>query len=163
MEEPLAVNKIRTLDDFDVSGKTVLVRTDFNCPVGTETSQLKDDTRIMAAAETIEELARKGARVVILSHQGDPLDYHNFLSLAQHAERLRSVLGRPVSFIDDVCGPAARNAVKTLGDGEILLLENVRYHTEETIIFEKQVALSPAEQAKTPIVAKLAPLICIKG
>ena len=149
---------MKTLDDFDVKGKAVLVRVDFNCPVDAETARIKDDTRIRAAAPTIRELAEKGARVVVLSHQGDPLDYQNFLSLAEHAERLQVVLGRPVAFIDDVCGPAARDRVRALSDGDVLLLENVRYHTEETIIFEKQVALSPAEQAATPVVAKLAPL-----
>jgi len=150
--------RIKTLDDFDVAGRTVLVRTDFNCPVEPESGRIKDDTRIRAAAPTISELARKGARVVILSHQGDPLDYQNFFSLREHATRLQHAMGGPVEFIDDVCGPAARERIRTLRDGEVLLLENVRYHTEETIIFEKQVGLSPERQAKTPLVARLAPL-----
>ena len=150
--------KIRTLDDIEVEGKTVFVRVDFNCPVEKGTGRIKDDTRIRAAAPTIAELADRWARVVVLSHQGDPLDYQNFFSLAEHAARLETALGRTVGFINDVCGPAARAGVKALKDGEILLLENVRQHTEETIIFEKQVALSPVEQAKTPVVSKLAPL-----
>jgi len=149
---------IKTLDDFTVRGKTVLVRVDFNCPVEKGTKRIKDDTRIRAAAPTISELAEKGARVVVLSHQGDPLDYQNFTTLAEHAERLSTALGKPVIFIDDVCGPAARERISQLGEGEVLLLENVRYHTEETILFEKQVGMSPAEQARTPVVAKLAPL-----
>ncbi|GAF68090.1 unnamed protein product, partial [marine sediment metagenome] len=123
---------IKTLDDFTVRGKTVLVRVDFNCPVEKGTKRIKDDTRIRAAAPTIAELAEKRARVVVLSHQGDPLDYQNFTTLAEHAERLSAVLGKPVIFIDDVCGPAARKRISQLGEGEILLLENVRYHTEET-------------------------------
>jgi len=149
---------MKTLDDFTVRGKTVLVRVDFNCPVEKGTKRIKDDTRIRAAAPTIGELSEKGARVVVLSHQGDPLDYQNFTTLAEHAERLAAVLGKPVLFIDDVCGPAARERISQLGEGEVLLLENVRYHTEETIIFEKQVGMSPAEQAGTPVVAKLTPL-----
>jgi len=149
---------MKTLDDFNLRGKTVLVRTDFNCPVLPPTRQIKDDTRIRLGAPTIAELADAGARVVVLSHQGDPLDYQNFTSLAEHAQRLAAVLERSVEFIDDVCGPAARQRIGQLEDGQVLLLENVRYHTEETIIFEKQVALSPAEQARTPVVAKLAPL-----
>ena len=149
---------IKTLDDFNVRGKTVLVRVDFNCPVEKDTKRIRDDTRIRAAAPTLSELAETGARVVVLSHQGDPLDYQNFTTLAEHAERLAGVLGKPVIFIDDVCGPAARERIRELADGEILLLENVRYHTEETIIFEKQVGMSPADQARTPVVAKLAPL-----
>ena len=153
----MALN-LKTLDDIHVKGKTVFVRADFNCPVEQGTGRITDDTRIRAAAPTISELAESGARVVVLSHQGDPLDYQNFFSLAEHAERLAEALGREVGFIDDVCGPAARERIKALRDGDVLLLENVRYHTEETIIFEKQVALPPAEQAKTPVVAKLAPL-----
>jgi phosphoglycerate kinase len=149
---------IRTLDDFQVRGKTVLLRVDINCPVETGTKRIKDDTRIRASTPTISELAEKGARVVVLAHQGDPLDYQNYTSLAEHAERLSQALKRPIVFVDDVCGPAARERIRALRDGEILLLENVRYHTEETIIFEKQVALPPAEQARTPVVAKLAPL-----
>jgi len=149
---------IRTLDDFDFDGKTVLLRTDFNCPVEAGSGRIKDDTRIRAAVPTIDELARKGARVVILSHQGDPLDYQNFFSLREHAGRLRKALGRPVAFLDDVCGPAARDRIKALRDGDVLLLDNVRHHTEETIIFEKQVGLPPERQAKTPVVARLAPL-----
>jgi phosphoglycerate kinase len=107
---------------------------------------------------TIKELAEAGAKVVVLAHQGDPLDYQNFTSLAEHAERLSKALEKPVQYIDDVCGPAARQAIQALQPGQILMLENVRYHTEETIIFEKHVRMSPTDQAKTPVVAKLAPL-----
>jgi len=152
------VVKIRTLDEFDVKGKRVLVRADFNCPLERETKRIKDDTRIRLAAPTIRELSERGARVVVLSHQGDPLDYQNFTSLAEHTERLSRAIGKPVAFTDDISGPAARERIKALRDGEVLLLENVRYLTEETIIFEKRLALSPEEQARTRLVSKLAPL-----
>ncbi|MGQ9585624.1 MAG: phosphoglycerate kinase [Anaerolineae bacterium] len=149
---------VLTLDDFQLQGKTVLLRVDINSPVDLETKAIKDDTRIQRCLPTIRELAEKGARVVILAHQGDPLDYQNFTSMEQHARVLSRLLGREVAFLDDVAGPAARERIRRLQDGQILLLENVRIHTEETIIFEEEVSLSPAEQAKTYIVRNLAPL-----
>ena len=152
------IDGIRTLDDFDVAGKTVLLRVDINSPVDSQTKLIKDDTRIKASVPTIRELAEKRAKVVLLAHQADPMDYQNFTSLEEHALLLQQALGLQVQFIDDVVGPAAREAIKSLGEGEILLLENVRIHTEETIIFEKLLKLTPAEQAKTIVVQKLAPL-----
>ncbi len=149
---------VLTLDDFELRSKTVLLRVDINSPVDLATKAIKDDTRIQRCLPTIRELAEKGARVVVLAHQGDPLDYQNFTSLEQHARSLSRLLGREVAFLDDVAGPAARERIRRLRDGEILLLENVRIHTEETIIFEEEVNLSPAEQAKTYIVRNLAPL-----
>ena len=152
------IDGIRTLDDFEVAGKTVLLRVDINSPVDAQTKRIKDDTRIRASAPTIRELSEKKAKVVILAHQADPMDYQNFTSLEEHALLLQQALGLQVQFIDDVVGPAAREAIKSLREGEILLLENVRIHTEETIIFEKQLKLTSAEQAKTIVVRKLAPL-----
>lgn len=147
-----------TLDDCELAGKTVLLRVDINSPVDRQTKQIKDDTRIRRCLPTIRELADKGARTVILAHQGDPLDYQNFTPLAQHADLLSRLLRYSVAYLDDVAGPAARAAIGALKDGEILLLENVRIHTEETIIFEEEVQLSPAEQAQTYVVRNLAPL-----
>jgi phosphoglycerate kinase len=147
-----------TLDDFEVTGKTVLLRVDINSPLDRETRTIKDDTRMRRCLPTIRELSDRGARVVVLAHQGDPLDYHNFTPLAQHAEYLARLLERPVDYLDDVAGPAARERIRALRDGEILLLENVRIHTEETIVFEESVRLGPAEQAETYIVRNLAPL-----
>jgi phosphoglycerate kinase len=150
--------KVLTLDDFALEGKTVLLRVDINSPVDPRTKQIKDDTRIRRCLPTIQELADHGARVVILAHQGDPLDYHNFTTLDQHARVLSRLLGCPVAYLDDVAGPAARERIRALQKGEILLLENVRLHTEETIVFEEAVRLSPAEQAQTYVVRNLAPL-----
>ena len=149
---------VLTLDDFDVKGKTVLLRVDINSPVDRVTKRIKDDTRIRRCLPTIRELSDRGARTVILAHQGDPLDYQNFTPLAQHAEALTRLLGCPVLHLDDVAGPGARALIGTLQDGDVLLLENVRIHTEETIIFEEEVQLTPAEQAQTYIVRNLAPL-----
>jgi phosphoglycerate kinase len=149
---------VLTLDDFDLQGKTVLLRVDINAPLDRETRQIRDDMRLRRCLPTIAELSERGARTVILAHQGDPLDYQNFTPLDQHAEALARLLGRPVPYLDDVAGPAARERIRALRNGDVLLLENVRIHTEETIIFEEQVALTPAEQAGTFIVRHLAPL-----
>jgi phosphoglycerate kinase len=150
--------RVLTLDDFDLKGKTVLLRVDINSPVDRQTRAIKDDMRIRRCLPTIREIADRGARVAILAHQGDPLDYQNFTPLVEHATLLSRLLNRPVAYLDDVAGPAARERIGTLRDGEILLLENVRIHTEETIIFEEEVRLEPAEQARTYVVRHLAPL-----
>jgi phosphoglycerate kinase len=150
--------QVLTLDDFELKGKTVLLRVDVNSPVDRQTGAIRDDMRIRRCLPTIQELADRGARVAILAHQGDPLDYQNFTPLAEHAALLSRLLKRPVAHLDDVAGPAARERIRTLRDGEILLLENVRIHTEETIIFEEEVRLDPEEQAGTYIVRNLAPL-----
>jgi phosphoglycerate kinase len=150
--------KVLTLDDFELKGKTVLLRVDINSPIDHQTRAIKDDTRIRRCLPTLEELAERGARTVILAHQGDPLDYQNFGPLAEHARVLSHLLRRPVAYLDDVAGPAARARIAALQNGDILLLENVRIHTEETIIFEEKVRLSPADQAQTYVVRYLAPL-----
>src|SRR3972149_5164917 len=107
----MVLDGIMTLDDFDVKGKTVLLRVDINSPVDAVTKKIKDDTRLSKSTPTIKELSDKGARVVILAHQADPLDYQNFTSLEEHAQYLERFVGRKVDFIDDVVGPAAREGV----------------------------------------------------
>jgi phosphoglycerate kinase len=149
---------ILNLDDFDFQGKTVLLRVDINSPIDPQTKRIKDDTRIKRSLPTIEELSGKAAKVVILAHQGDPLDYQNFTTLEEHAQILARLLGQEVTYIDDVVGPAAREMIRALEEGQILLLENIRIHTEETIIFEEMVKLSPRRQTDTLLVRKLAPL-----
>ncbi|MBN1557898.1 MAG: phosphoglycerate kinase [Lentisphaerae bacterium] len=152
------IGKIKTLDDIDPAGRTVLLRVDINCPVDGATKRITDDTRIRRSAGTLRELSDAGAKTVILAHQADPLDYRNFTLLEEHRERLAGILGRPVDYISDVVGPAALERVRELQPGGLLLLENVRIHTEETVIFEKEARLSPAEQAQTLVVRRLAPL-----
>jgi phosphoglycerate kinase len=96
--------KYLTLDDVKVKNKVVLVRVDFNSPVDPETKEVLDDTRIKAHGETtIKELAEKGAKVVILAHQGRKGD-PDFIPLKQHAEILGKVLIKPVKYVDDVFG-----------------------------------------------------------
>ena len=149
---------INTLDDLDVGGKTVLCRVDINAPLDTSSGALRDTTRLKGCAPTVRELAERGARLVLLAHQGGDLEYHNYASTEPHAAVMSELVGRPVGFIDDVCGPAARDAVRSLGSGEILLLDNVRFCGEELTLFERKLDLSPEDQAKTLVVRKLAPL-----
>ena len=149
---------INTLDDFAWGGKTVLCRVDINAPLDKETGGLRDITRLKGCAPTVRELAEAGARVVLLAHQGGDLEYHNYASTEPHAAVMSGLVGRPVGFVDDVCGPAARDAVAGLADGEILLLDNVRFCGEELTLFETKLNLSPQDQAKTLVVRKLAPL-----
>jgi len=148
---------INTLDDFDFKGKTVLCRLDLNSPYDLSNDKLKDITRIEAAVPTIKELSGKGAKLVLMSHQGGDLEYKNFVSTSYHAKVLAGLLAKEVIFIDDICGPAARDAIKSLRQGDILLLDNVRYIAEEMTLFETKLKLSAAEQAKTYVISKLAP------
>jgi len=149
---------IKTLDDFEFNGKTVIARLDLNSPFDRESKKLKDINRIKAAIPTIKELSKAGAKLVIMTHQGGDLEYHNYRSTKLHANEISNLLGKNINFIDDVCGPAAREEIKKLSQGQILLLDNVRYMAEEMTLFETKLKLSPQEQAKTIIVRKLAPL-----
>jgi phosphoglycerate kinase len=149
---------ILTLDDFDFRDKTVILRVDINSPIDQATGGLADDNRIRKSLPTICELAEAGARTAILAHQGDTEDYRSMVSLAPHAERLAELLGGPVGFVADVCGPAAVERVRALQNGELLLLENVRYLTEEVSTFVNFVKLTPEEMARTWLVRTLAPL-----
>jgi phosphoglycerate kinase len=140
-----------TIDDLEVEGKTVLVRVDINSPVDPLTGLLLDDTRIRLHAETIAELANKGAKTVIIAHQSRP-GKKDFTTLEQHAEALSNLLDRPVSYVDDIFGSNAREAIGGLHSGDILLLENVRFYSEEILQRE------PPQQAETHMVKLLSPL-----
>ena len=139
-----------TMDDFDFKNKTVLVRVDFNSPLDSNRN-LTDDTRIRMHAPTIKELMDRGAKVVILAHQGRPGD-PDYSTLQKHGERLSEVLGRPVKYVDDVYGERAIKAIKGLKGGEALLLENVRSVPDELA------KMTPEEFAKTPYIKTLAGL-----
>lgn len=149
---------IHTLDEYTLKGKTVLCRLDINQPVDRATNTLKSINRIRACTETVQELADAGAKVVLLAHQGSDIEYKNFYTTAPHAKVLTELLGREVRFIDDVTGPAAREAIQSLKEGEILLLDNVRFCSEEQTLFEMKLLLTHEQQAKTQVVEKLAPL-----
>jgi len=120
----------KTIDSVDVAGKRVLVRVDLNVPM--KSGQVTDATRIERAAPTLAELAAKGAKVIVLSHFGRP-DGERVpeMSLRPLVEPLSKALGKPVAFAEDCIGPLAEEAVRTLKPGEVLLLENLRFHKEE--------------------------------
>lgn len=149
---------IRTLDELHLSGKTVLCRVDINQPVDRASGTLKSINRIRACVPTVRELSDKGAKVVLMAHQGSDIEYKNYYTTKPHAAVLSELLGREVKWIDDVCGPAAREAIRSLKDGEILLLDNVRFVAEEQTLFETKLRLTHEQQARTLLVEKLAPL-----
>jgi len=149
---------INTIDEFELAGKTVICRMDFNQPVDRATDSLKSTQRIEAAVPTIKELSDAGAKVVLLCHQGSDIEYQNFYCTRPHAKVLSGLLGREVKWVEDVCGPTAREAIKAMKDGEIILLDNVRFCSEEQTLFELKLKLSHEDQAKTQVVTKLAPL-----
>ncbi|MBF0374910.1 MAG: phosphoglycerate kinase [Alphaproteobacteria bacterium] len=121
----------RTLDDLDVRGKRVLVRADLNVPM--KDGKVTDATRIERSAATFADLAKAGARVVIITHFGRPKGKPNpDMSLRPLIEPISKALGgRPVAFAEDCIGPAASVVVDALKDGEVCLLQNVRFHAEE--------------------------------
>ncbi len=120
----------RDVTTIDPRGRRVLVRVDFNVPV--KDGKVTDDTRIVGAVPTIRWLVDHGGRVILMSHLGRPKGGPEpKYSLRPVAARLADRLGRPVAFADDCVGPAAEQAVAKLHDGDVLLLENVRFHPEE--------------------------------
>ncbi|MEA1943728.1 MAG: phosphoglycerate kinase [Euryarchaeota archaeon] len=141
--------KIHTLDDIETSGKTVLMRADLNSPIDPATGEITDSTRIRGHVETVNDLV--DAKLVILAHQGRPGD-SDFVTLEQHAEILNELVRQDVKYMPDIFGPAAKTAIKDLSEGEVLVLENVRFFSEEVLN-------RPAEvQKETLLVKSLAPL-----
>jgi phosphoglycerate kinase len=123
------LNRFRTLDDADVNGKRVLVRVDFNVPM--QDGKVADASRIEEVVSTITEIADKGGKVILLSHFGRPKRPDPKYSLRPAAAELSRIIGRPVAFAEDCIGPIAQAAVAAMQDGDILCLENTRFHPEE--------------------------------
>ena len=119
----------RTIDQLEVAGKRVLVRADLNVPA--KDGKVTDTTRIDRSAATIKDLAGRGARVVILTHFGRPKGRDEKFSQRLLIEPLSQAIGQPVAWADDCVGPAAEMIVNGLGEGQVALLENVRFHPEE--------------------------------
>src|SRR5262245_56603206 len=136
------MNRFRTLDDVDVKGKRVLLRVDLNVPM--ENGRVTDATRLERVAPTITELSDKGGKVILLAHFGRPKGRDAKESLKPVAEALSKVVNKPVAFADDCGGAPAATAVAALNDGDILCLENTRFHKEE----EKNDPAFVAELAK---------------
>ncbi len=141
-----------TIDDFNMEDKTVLLRVDINSPVDPNTGYILDDTRIRMHAETIAEISDRDAKVVILAHQSRP-GKKDFTTLEQHSKALSQILKKPVNYVDDIFGSNARGFISRMRKGEILLLENVRFYSEEIL------KRAPEVQAETHLVKKLSPSI----
>src|SRR5216684_7157880 len=133
----------KTVRDIDVAGKRVLMRVEFNVPLEAE-RHITDDTRIRASLPTIQYLLDNGAAVILMSHLGRPKgEVNKKYSLAPAAQRLSELLGRPVQMAPDCIGPQVEAQAKALQPGQVLLLENLRFHKEEEKNdpeFSKQIA-----------------------
>ena len=138
----------KTLDDVDYTGKRILIRVDMNCSVDPETKTITDSSRIDAILKTLEDLSQ--SKVVLMAHQGRP-GSDDFISLEQHTQILKKH-GLNATFVDDIFGEKAKTAINKVKDGEILVLQNVRY-------FEGELKKAPPEEvAKEALVQELYPL-----
>jgi phosphoglycerate kinase len=138
------------LTDFNFHGKTVFLRADLNSPV--ENGRITSDARFRAVLPTVKHLVEDGARVVIGTHQSRPYR-GDYITTEQHAEILGELLGREVEYVEDIFGKLARERIRSLKPGEVLMLENLRFSAEE-------VFYRPLEECeRTFFVRKLAPLI----
>ena len=146
------MKEYNTLDDFELEGKTVLLRVDFNMPLDKETLEILDTTRISRALPTIKELVSKNAKTVILAHQGRKGSW-DFINLEKHSKALSDLLGRNVKFVDDIYGEKAKNEIKNMKQGDIIMLDNVRKYDGET---EKK---TPEEHAQSELVQNLYSLL----
>jgi phosphoglycerate kinase len=125
------MNKM-TVRDIEVTGKRVLVRVDFNVPIDAGTGAITDDSRIRASLPTIKYLIERNARVILMSHLGRPKGkVVEEMRLAPVAKHLSRILGRPVGVTKDSIGPEVEKSVKAMKGGDVLLLENLRFHPEE--------------------------------
>ncbi len=145
----LAKHDFLTLDDFETAGKRVFLRVDINVPLDPSTHEILDDTRIRAVCPTLEELA--DAIVILGSHQSRP-GKDDFTSLEPHADVLRQYCGREVRFVEDVLGPHARQEISKVQPGEVLVLDNLRFCSEENIDDK------PDKLVKTHLVKRLSSL-----
>lgn len=150
--------RIRPLSEVEVEGKKVLLRLDINSPIDPKSKRIVNTNRIEKSLGTLKWLLERGARVAIIAHQGDTLDYQNLIELREHAELLSQKSGYRVRYIDDVCGPMAQSAIEALDEGEAVLLGNLRYLSEEISSFEDVVKLTAEQMCSTWLVRSLAPL-----
>lgn len=148
------LENIKTLNDFKFDGKTVLVRIDVNTPIDPKDNHPLDDRRFESHKDTLKELVEKKAKVVVLAHQGRPGDA-DFTTLEKHAEKLSETIGHNVRYVDSIFSSFVINEIKNMNSGDVILLENVRFFSEENL------ERPPDAQAKTYLVKKLMPVIDI--
>ena len=144
-----------TIDDYKLENQTVILRIDINSSINPENGDLLDDTRIKRHAATVKELSEMKAKVIILAHQSRPgkLD---FVNLEKHGERMSQIINKKITFVNDLYGNKAINQIKKLENGDILLLDNVRFDKEE-IELNKFLNDNFDEQNKSEMVKKLSP------
>lgn len=147
----IEMKNFHTLEDVELKDKTVLMRIDLNSTYDGNSGKIQDSDRVVEHAKTIKEVSERGAKLVLLSHQGRKGD-PDFVHLDQHAKLLERHVGKPVEFIDDIIGERAKKRIKSLTSGEILLLDNVRFLEDETL--EK----SADQQKESSIVKNLHPI-----
>ena len=145
-----------TIDDFKIEGKVIILRIDINSSVNPENGDILDNTRIKRHADTVKELSEKKAKIIILAHQSRPgkLD---FMSLEKHAKMMAEIININIDFIPDLYGKKAIDSIKKMNEGQIIMLENVRFDKEEIKLntFEND---NFEKQAKSKMVTKLSPL-----
>jgi phosphoglycerate kinase len=139
-----------TLDDFDLKGKSVLVRVDINSPIDPSSGRILNDSRIRSHIDTLQDLEK--SKTVILAHQSRP-GKADFTTLRAHTDRLSYLLGRRVGYVDSLFGSSAIEAIEKLRVGDAVVLENARMFSEE-IVLQNQ---AMAKQSRSHIVQKLAP------
>jgi phosphoglycerate kinase len=146
--------KINTLNDFDLNGKTVLLRVDMNCPIDPNTKEISGIKRIEEAIETINTL--DNCKVVIASHQGR-VGSNDYIGMEQHAKILEKLLGKKISYVQDVMGSLAASEIKKMKDRDIILLDNLRFCAEENYEF------TPEKASNTVMVQRLSKLfdLCV--
>lgn len=146
--------RILTLDDLDATGKTVFLRVDMNVPIHPQKLDIIEHSRINEASITIKDLNR--SKVVVGSHQGR-VGRYDYIGMEQHARVLEKILGKKVDYVEDVMGPEARKRISSMSDGDVLILDNLRFCAEENYEFD------PAEAAKTVMVRRLSELfdLCV--
>ncbi|MBW7991710.1 MAG: phosphoglycerate kinase [Planctomycetes bacterium] len=148
----------KTVADIDVKGKKVLMRCDFNVPMD-EDCNITSDDRILKALPTIKTILASGGALILMSHLGRPKGQRNEkMSLAPAAKRLSELLGQEVIFIEDCIGPETKAKAQSLADGECMLLENLRFHKEETIKDKAAKEDAQLRQAKDDFAQQLANL-----
>ena len=144
-----------TIDDYKLESQTVILRIDINSSINPENGDLLDDTRIKRHATTVKELSEMNAKVIILAHQSRPgkLD---FVSLKKHGEKMSEIINKKITFVNDLYGDKAINHIEKLENGDILLLDNVRFDKEE-IKLNKFVNNNFDKQNNSKMVKKLSP------